>query len=408
MKSRHVVRRLVPVDFLDLDGLELWLEAMAAKGLHLLKFRALFAQFQPGEPARVRYHAEPTMERRRDAVSNPVPGCGELGWSYVGKIGYLALFRTADPDAPEFHTDPVTQSYTLDQLTRRLTRFVWLLLAMMAALTAFLVWARLDSSFGLVLDLVRYSSLYTSVVYLVDLALIIHFSWTVWGLCRLRRRLRAGIPHQRPLRWRHTGLVRQSYTLLLSISAFLQICSVIAYFAGVTRWDTELSTLDRPAPVLSLAELAGRDYTPEPFGYPGYEGPDLDNYVSYKRTPFSHIYEVDQSGTVNRGRCHLEMEWYDLTLPFLAEPLLEDLMDYQLYDLAYVPERYKVEELSANGFDRLVLAEDLDYGGQQLFARLGGRVVSLDYSGDGDLTDHLDQIAGLLRWDGQVCFRTNV
>ena len=191
MKSRHVVRRLVPVDFLDLDGLELWLEAMAAKGLHLLKFRALFAQFQPGEPARVRYHAEPTMERRRDAVSNPV---GELGWSYVGKLGYLALFRTADPDAPEFHTDPVTQSYTLDQLTRRLTRFVWLLLAMMAALTAFLVWARLDSSFGLVLDLVRYSSLYTSVVYLVDLALIIHFSWTVWGLCRLRRRAPGGHP----------------------------------------------------------------------------------------------------------------------------------------------------------------------------------------------------------------------
>ena len=158
MKRQHVMRRLVPVDFLDLDGLELWLEAMAAKGLHLLKFRALFAQFQPGEPARVRYHAEPTMERRRDAVSNPVPGCGELGWSYVGKLGYLALFRTADPDAPEFHTDPVTQSYTLDQLTRRLTRFVWLLLAMMAVLTAFLVWARLDSSFGLVLDLVRYSS----------------------------------------------------------------------------------------------------------------------------------------------------------------------------------------------------------------------------------------------------------
>lgn len=40
----------------------------------------------------------------------------------MGKIGYLALFRTADPDAPEFHTDPVAQSYTLDRLTKRLTR----------------------------------------------------------------------------------------------------------------------------------------------------------------------------------------------------------------------------------------------------------------------------------------------
>ena len=173
MKSRHVVRRLVPVDFLDLDGLELWLEAMAAKGLHLLKFRALFAQFQPGEPARVRYHAEPTMERRRDAVSNPV---GELGWSYVGKIGYLALFRTADPDVPEFHTDPVAQSYTLDRLTRRLNRFVWRLLAMTAALVAFMVWARLDSAFGLVLSLVRSGYLYTNLVVLADVALILYFS----------------------------------------------------------------------------------------------------------------------------------------------------------------------------------------------------------------------------------------
>ena len=87
MKRQHVMRRLVPVDFLDLNGLELWLEEMAAKGLHFLKFGVVFAQFQPGEPARVRYHAEPTTERRRDAVFYPAPGCGELGWAYVGKIG---------------------------------------------------------------------------------------------------------------------------------------------------------------------------------------------------------------------------------------------------------------------------------------------------------------------------------
>ncbi|HIY16927.1 MAG TPA: hypothetical protein H9839_06290, partial [Candidatus Intestinimonas stercorigallinarum] len=59
-----------------------------------------------------------------------------------------------------------------------------------------------------------------------------------------------------------------------------------------------------------------------------------------------------------------------------------------------------VEELSVPGFDRLVVAEDLDYGGQQLFARLGSRVVYLDYTGSRDLTGHLDQVAALLRWDG--------
>lgn len=400
MKERHIVRRLVPVDFLDLDGIELWLEDMAAKGLHFQKFGTFFAQFRPGDPAKVRWHAEPTTERQRDAVPAPVLDCGELGWTYAGKIGYLALFRTADPDAPEFHTDPVAQSYTLDRLTKRLTRFVWLLLAMMAALVAFQVWARLDSAFGPVLSLVRFGSLYTNLVILADVALILYFSWEVWGLCRLRRRLRAGIPHQRPGCWRHTGLVRQGYTLLLSIAALVQIGSTAAYFAGVTKWDLDLSDLDRPAPVLSLAELEGDGYTTEPFGYPGYEGLDLDNYISYDGRPLARIYEGRQAGTVDGERRYLEMEWYDLTLPFLAGPLLEDLMDYELYDFRYVPERYAVEELSVPGFDRLVVAENLDYGGQQLFARLGSRVVYLDYTGSRDLTEHLDQVAALLRWDG--------
>ena len=395
------VRRLVPVDFLDLDGLELWLEEMAAKGLHFQGFGALFAHFQRGAPAQVRYHAEPTPDKRRDVIPGQAADCGELGWRYVGKIGWLAIFRTIAPDAPDFHTDPVTQSYTLERMTRTMTRYTWLLLAFMIPLTAFLIWARLDSSFGLVLDLVRYGSLYTSFVFLLDLVLTVHIVREVWGLCRLRRRLRAGIPHQRPARWRHTGLVRQGYTLLLCVLALAQSGGACAYFLGPTRWSTELSSLDRPAPVLSLAELEGEGYSPEPFWYPGYEGPDRDNYVSYEWKLLARIYEVDQAGVVDGDRRRLDMEWYSLTLPFLAAPLLDDLMDYHLYDLPYRPERYAIEELTVSGFDRLVVVDNVSYGGQQLFAQVGRRVVYLDYSGPLDLRDHLEDVAGLLAWSGQ-------
>ncbi len=395
------VRRLVPVDFLDLDGLELWLEEMAAKGLHFQGFGALFAHFQRGAPAQVRYHAEPTPDKRRDVIPGQAADCGELGWRYVGKIGWLAIFRTIAPDAPDFHTDPVTQSYTLERMTRTMTRYTWLLLAFMIPLTAFLIWARLDSSFGLVLSLVRSGSLYSSFVFLLDLVLTVHIVREVWGLCRLRRRLRAGIPHQRPARWRHTGLVRQGYTLLLCVLALAQIGGACAYFLGPTRWSAELSSLDRPAPVLSLAELEGEGYAPEPFWYPGYEGPDRDNYVSYEWKALARIYEVDQAGVVDGDRRRLDMEWYSLTLPFLAAPLLDDLMDYHLYDLPYRPERYAIEELTVSGFDRLVVVDNVSYGGQQLFAQVGRRVVYLDYSGPLDLRDHLEDVAGLLAWSGQ-------
>ena len=377
------------------------MEEMAAKGLHFQGFGALFAHFQRGAPAQVRYHAEPTPDKRRDVIPGQAADCGELGWHYVGKIGWLAIFRTSDPDAPDFHTDPVTQSYTLERMTRTMTRYTWLLLAFMIPLTAFLIWARLDSSFGLVLDLVRYGSLYTSFVFLLDLVLTVHIVREVWGLCRLRRRLRAGIPHQRPARWRHTGLVRQGYTLLLCVLALAQSGGACAYFLGPTRWSTELSSLDRPAPVLSLAELEGEGYAPEPFGYPGYEGPDRDNYVSYEWKLLARIYEVDQAGVVDGDRRRLDMEWYSLTLPFLAAPLLDDLMDYHLYDLPYRPERYAIEELTVSGFDRLVVVDNVSYGGQQLFAQVGRRVVYLDYSGPLDLRDHLEDVAGLLAWSGQ-------
>ncbi len=361
------VRRLVPVDFLDLDGLELWLEEMAAKGLHFQGFGALFAHFQRGAPAQVRYHAEPTPDKRRDVIPGQAADCGELGWRYVGKIGWLAIFRTIAPDAPDFHTDPVTQSYTLERMTRTMTRYTWLL----------------------------------SFVFLLDLVLTVHIVREVWGLCRLRRRLRAGIPHQRPARWRHTGLVRQGYTLLLCVLALAQSGGACAYFLGPTRWSTELSSLDRPAPVLSLAELEGEGYSPEPFWYPGYEGPDRDNYVSYEWKALARIYEVDQAGVVDGDRRRLDMEWYSLTLPFLAAPLLDDLMDYHLYDLPYRPERYAIEELTVSGFDRLVVVDNVSYGGQQLFAQVGRRVVYLDYSGPLDLRDHLEDVAGLLAWSGQ-------
>lgn len=71
MKEQNIVRRLVPVDFLDLDGIELWLEEMAAKGLHFQKFGTFFAQFRPGDPAKVRWHAEPT--ERAGPPSPPRP-----------------------------------------------------------------------------------------------------------------------------------------------------------------------------------------------------------------------------------------------------------------------------------------------------------------------------------------------
>ena len=116
---RNTVYKLIPVDFVDVDRFEGWAEDMARRGLylhHLTPF--LFAAFQRGEPAPVRYRLEPRGSFWSRESQNY---CRSLGWEFVCQVGrWFDLYRNDDPEAPELHTDPVVHSYALDRISRSL------------------------------------------------------------------------------------------------------------------------------------------------------------------------------------------------------------------------------------------------------------------------------------------------
>lgn len=244
-------------------------------------------------------------------------------------------------------------------------------------------------------------------LFLINLATVANYLQKTWSMRRLRRQLRDGLPASHGRGWRHTGLVRQAISLLTFLAAFFSIGSTIYFFSGGSRWSCELAVLDRPAPVLVLQELEGTaTLLPDPLDYPGYEGPDRNNNVDYNRELLARHYEVAQRCTAagTEERYALKMDWYDLAFPFLASPLLDDMFDYHTFELKYVPDLYQVEERSAPGFDRLILARHSDptYRSQMLFACAGNRVVYLNYTGDGELSQHLDLVAQVLAWDSSV------
>lgn len=396
------VRKLVPVDFLDMHGMEAWLEDLARKGLRFTKFAPCFAHFDRAAPAETRYHMEPVAKSSAAPDEEQTAYLAQQGWDYMCRVGmYFHLYRAADPQSADFHTDPVAQSYTLDSLSKKLTRYAVLLCLMMVGELGIILFSFFDSHFGVVHQLVGFSSTYLYFMVLLLLFFTAHFALEVRGIRRLRRRLRDGVPAPADRVWRHTGLPRQIYTILMNLTSIVVLCAV-AYTLTGGSWRGELDTVDRPYPILSLAELEGDpDYTPLPFYYPGYEGPDRDNYVTSDWNLLARRYEVDQSGEIpgKEDRLLLKMNWYDLTLPALASPLVDDLFDYHLDDLPYQPERYAVEEMTVPGFDRLVIATDVDYGGQSLFACAGDKVLYLNYDGGQDLTDHLEEISALLAWN---------
>ncbi len=393
---RNTVYKLIPVDFVDVDRFEGWAEDMARRGLylhHLTPF--LFAAFQRGEPAPVRYRLEPRGSFWSRESQNY---CRSLGWEFVCQVGrWFDLYRNDDPEAPELHTDPVVHSYALDRISRSLRILTAVLVLCLVGELAALLLPYLLSD-APVLLLLNASSISTLSMLVLFLLLGVEFR-SLGSFFRLRRRLREGIVPRRHS-WRFTG--RWNLGLLLFDLVLLAALIASPLVLRSVEWEGELATAERPFPILELRELEGDpalEAVPSPitleiFGY------DSHNYV---RRNWSLLapgqYEVDQHLTGSGDyEPRLDMLWYRLSLPCLASPLLDDLIT-RYSDLRYAPEHYTVTEPELPGFDRAVLVQDNRWPGQELFLQAGNVVIYLDYSGAQDLTGRPELLARLAAFE---------
>ena len=393
---RNTVYKLIPVDFVDVDRFEGWAEDMARRGLylhHLTPF--LFAAFQRGEPAPVRYRLEPRGSFWSRESQNY---CRSLGWAFVCQVGrWFDLYRNDDPEAPELHTDPVVHSYALDRVSRSLRILTAVLvLCFVGELAALLLpYLLSDTPVRLLLNASGITALSVLVLFLV---LGMEFR-SLGSFFRLRRRLREGIvPGRRS--WRSSA--RWYFGLLLFDLVLLAALIASPLVLRSVEWEGELATAERPFPILELRELESDpalEAVPSPitleiFGY------DSHNYV---RRNWSLLapgqYEVDQRLTGSGDyEPRLDMLWYRLSLPCLASPLLDDLIT-RYSDLRYAPEHYTVTEPELPGFDRAVLVQDNRWPGQELFLQAGNVVIYLDYSGAQDLTGRPELLARLAAFE---------
>ena len=393
---RNTVYKLIPVDFVDVDRFEGWAEDMARRGLylhHLTPF--LFAAFQRGEPAPVRYRLEPRGSFWSRESQNY---CRSLGWEFVFHVGrWFDLYRNDDPEAPELHTDPVVHSYALDRISRSLRILTAVLVLCFVGELAVLLLPYLLSD-APVLLLLDVSVIATLSILVLLLLLWVEFR-SLGSFFRLRRRLRKGIVPGRQS-WRSSA--RWYFGLLLFDLVLLAALIATPLVMRSVEWEGELATAERPFPILELRELEGDpalEAVPSPitleiFGY------DSHNYV---RRNWSLLapgqYEVDQHLTGSGDyEPRLDMLWYRLSLPCLASPLLDDLIT-RYSDLRYAPEHYTVTEPELPGFDRAVLVQDNRWPGQELFLQAGNVVIYLDYSGAQDLTGRPELLARLAAFE---------
>lgn len=410
---KGIVLRITPVSICDPPALEGWLEQMSAQCLHPRRIGEALSWFQPEAGGPRRFRVEPYGGQGRGLEPNPV--LRELyqdsGWEYVRRIGgSFFLFSTADPAAPEPHTDPVIRGLSLEGLARRSRRYLWSRCAVyLLILAVFLLTMLLPSRFDvqpnpwarlplLALILTQPTFLCLLVLYLIS---ILNSVQGALRLLRLHQRLAAGVivsgQDLPPLR------VRGRNRLLVGV--FLLTLLTLPFSSSYAK-EIPISQFDQP--YLALQELEQEPLIPwGPEDSSRFQADE--NMASLSPTLLAPVwYEVRQGGyspTLGERKGFspaggdytyspsLDAVYFRLLLPALAQPMACSQLDV----FRAVNIRWSYTEQQVEGVDWALLATNEEGIWQMAALVKGNRAAVFCYGGQAQLSDNLDLLAQWVR-----------
>ncbi|QPC45525.1 DUF2812 domain-containing protein [Mangrovibacillus cuniculi] len=385
--DKHVYK-LRPSDYWKIGEHESWFSDMAAEGLHLKKIGVLFAKFAKGEPKDMNYRIELTSKRYISSEQKQF--YQENGWDYVAKYGMYHIFASpVKVNAPELHTDPAEQAYTLTELDKKLKSN-----AITSVVAAIFLTGMLGANLFLdgtpFLQLIDGGLLHLN---LISLFLIFATYQTIIGaksIHTLKKDLAAGKSIDHRAKWSKNSKRRTIISLLFTI--LLLFSSIVPFYKLVQDTTETLPESTPSLPIVRLAEIENNPnllrQEPEYFG-----GDDVDwaNRLSISWDPLAPVqYETDENGYVPGEQWadqsgeyspSLSTEYYQLQFSFLAEPLLNDLRKRNHY-----PGRgIKLVHSENKSFDTFYAYEEQE--SKEVYASIGNVVVYVRYHGFAKIED---------------------
>lgn len=263
--------RLPPCPDYDIEGMESWLGDMAEKGLLLSRdgFFAGFAILQKDEPCAMRYRLDAAPKKTGFFSDTPGPDEDTLalstacGWEYVAPRGQFYIYRTADPDAPELHTDPQVQALAINQIRRRergsvVACFIWASLYPLLGIRGEWLLTMLNVGAWFVL----YGMALLVWIFAGTVARAIHFR-------RLRRKLSRGEPLDHRKKWRKQAGRHRTLSLLLVVSCLIWLGFFLRLWSDdiTDSGKIPLDTYTGDPPFATIADLSpDGDYALNDFG----------------------------------------------------------------------------------------------------------------------------------------------
>lgn len=391
------VRKLRSSDYWRIGEHESWFQDMAAKGFHLKKMGLRFAHFVKGEPKKMRYRIDVAINKKN--TPEQIEIYADSGWDYVTGYQYFQVYSSpVERNAPELHTDPAEQSFTLSALGKKLAfnavMVVVALLLMIGMLSA--IWF-LDGTptfvliDGLAVQQTILSILFVYLAYIsLQAAISIH---------ALRKDLIEGKPINHHAPWKKHYRLNSIIAFLFTIVAGL---SAIVPFGQLIKNDTKtLPETNLDLPIVRLADVEQNPALAR--GESSYMRDNVDwgNRYTYKWSPLAPIqYESDENGVVpgkmwgdgsGEYSPSIHTRVYQLSVPALADNLIADLIKRHNYE--YSDDDF-VETKHAD-LNLLIVHEEDDF--KEVFASKGKAVIYVRYYGYANINSVIENIVDKIK-----------
>ena len=384
------------LDIWRIGETESWLSDMAANGLRLTSLGTMFARFERGEPDNIRYRIDFTHSEDRSAEEQ-LELYADSGWEYVCELGEYRIFRSPEElDAPEIHTDPAEQAFTLQRLHKMVRRNTLVVNLFMAAALAMLFFAVFFGKTPL-LTFVEGEQITLPIVAVLIIYSLFSQIGELVSAGKLMRSLREGRPINHRAGWKK--LLNSRRIVMGIIGVFALIIVVLPFTRIAMSRNEELPLVKNNQLHLRLSDIE-TDPALERKPMLRMEGIDWGNFTALKWSPYAPMMITLQEYGVVPGRMwpdgsgeyspSIGVELYRLRFEWLADGVVKDLCSkYSGYDLAPVS-----EQTGQEGFDRLFIRSADSF--REVFASRKNAVIHVRYYGEEDMDAVIEAVRAVL------------
>ncbi|HEY5585232.1 MAG TPA: DUF2812 domain-containing protein [Ruminiclostridium sp.] len=376
---------LRPSDFWNIGEHESWFSDMAQEGLHLKKVGFQFVKFTKGKPKQMKYRID--VSQGKKIVPEQKEMYSESGWDYVTSYGEFNVFSSpVEANAPELHTDPAEQAYTLKRLDKKFAKNA-IIIAIAAALGIGMlvaVWFHHSTHY---LALVEGIIIQQATLIIMELYVVYNSLQAAISIRALRKTLSEGKPIN------HTAPWKRQHKLKLIVASFyiaLAIFGAILPVIQLVMSDTKtLPVASSDLPIVRLADVEQNTELTRESSSHIRDNIDWGNRYSYDWSLFAPLqYQSDERGVVpnemwkdGSGAYSPSIStWaYKINFSYMNEGVLSDLI--KRYGMKY--EGGDFIEMKHTYFDKLVVHEVNEF--KEVFASKGKAVMYVRYHGYADI-----------------------